>query len=159
MREVTHKIYLFEELSDDAKEVARQWYRDTADGEWIISEGLDSIRAFCDSFSVTMTDYSIGAYGHSYIETNAENRHFRGLKLKAVDRDAMPTGYFLDCTLYETFYDEFKSTGNALKAFVEAIDESLKVIVDELESRLEDEAVDEMIVANEYEFTEDGKRY
>lgn len=159
MREVTTKVYQFSELSDDAKEVARQWYRDTADEYFWLDEGLNSIKAFCNLYGVTITDYSFSICGHSYIETDATNQHFRGLKLKAVDREAMPTGYCMDCSLSNRFYDEFKRTGDALSAFNESIELTVRDIIEDWEASLEDEAVDETIEANQYEFTEDGKIY
>jgi hypothetical protein len=58
--------------------------------------------------------------------------------------------------LWFTFYDEFKRTGNAYAAFVEAIDQAFRDWRNDLEAQLEDEAVDENILCNEYEFTEDG---
>lgn len=159
MREVTTKICQFSELSDDAKEKARQWYRDTADDYFWLDEGLNSIKSFCNLYGVTVKDYSFSLYGHSYFETDATNQHFRGLKLKAVDREAMQTGYCIDLSLANRFYDEFKRTGDALAAFNEAVYLTVRDIIEDWEASLEDEAVDETIEANQYEFTEDGKIY
>jgi len=159
MREVTTKVYQFSELSSDAKEKARQWYRDTADDYFWIDEGLNSIKAFCNLYGVEVKVYSFSLFGHSYLDTDATNQHFRGLKLKAVDREAMPTGYIMDCSLFYTFHDEFKRTGDALAAFNEAIDLTVRDIIEDWEASLEDEAVDETIEANQYEFTEDGEIY
>ena len=158
MRTATVNLYKFDELSDTAKEIAREWWRNGLDYPWW-SESNDSIRAFCDHFGVTVKDYSIGAYQPSYLDTDAENSHFRGVKLKGIDRDYMPTGYCLDCALWQTFYDEFKRTGDALYAFNEAIDAAVKEIREDAEYQYTDECVDEMLTINEYEFTEDGKIY
>ena len=159
MRTEKINVYTFDELNDAAKEKARQWYRETADDYFWLDEGLNSIKAFCDLYGVGIKDYSFTLWGHSYLDTDANNQHFRGLKLKAVDREAMPTGYCMDCSLFYTFYDEFKRTGDALAAFNAAIDLTVRNIVEDWESSLEDEAVDETIEANEYEFTEGGKFY
>ena len=158
MRQQTVNLYKFSELSDDAKEVAREWYRNGLDYPWC-SESNDSIKAFCDHFGVKVKDWSIGVYSPSWITTDAENAHFRGVKLKSIDRDYMPTGYCLDCALWQTFYDEFKRTGDALYAFKDAIDTAVREIVEDIEYQYSDEAVDEMLTINEYEFTEDGKIY
>ena len=158
MREVTIKVCKFSDLSDDAKEKARQWVRDGMEYFWL-DEGLNSIKAFCDLYGIGINDYSFSLWGHSYIETDATNQHFRGFRLKAVDREAMPTGYCLDCTLWQTFHDEFKRTGDALHAFNEAIDAAKSEIVADIEYQYSDEGVDEHILINEYEFTEDGKIY
>ena len=157
MRTETINIYTFDELTDDAKEKAREWYRDGMEYFWW-NDSLDSIKTFADTFRVTIKDYSIGLYCHSYIDTDAENSNFRGLKLKNVDREAMPTGYGLDCALWFTFYDEFKRTGDALRAFNEAIDAAKKEILADIEYQYTDESVDENILINEYEFLENGER-
>ena len=151
-------IYTFDELNDVAKEKAREWYRQGLEYPWF-DESMNSIKCFCDEFGVSIKDYSIGAFSHSYIETDVENSNFRGLKLKNVKRDNMPTGYCLDCELWETFYDEFKRTGDALYAFNNAIDVAVRSIVADAEYQYTDESVDEMLIINEYEFTENGSIY
>lgn len=156
MRQQTVNLYKFDELNVSAKEKAREWYRQGLEYPWF-DESIGSIKAFCDEFGVIIKDYSIGAFCHSYIDTDAENSNFRGLKLKTVKRDNMPTGYCLDCDLWETFYDKFKRNGNALYAFNEAIDAAVRSIVSDAEYQYTDESVDEMITINEYEFTENGE--
>ena len=158
MKTATINIYTFDELPDDAKEVAREWWREGLDYPWW-AESLDSIRAFCDRFGVSIKDYSVGAFSPAWITTDAQNANFRGLKLKTIDRDAMPTGYCLDATLYRVFYDTFKATGDALAAFNEAVDAAVYDIRNDMEWQLSDECVDEMLSINGYEFTEDGKIY
>jgi len=158
MRTEQVTIYTFDELNDVAKDKAREWYRQGLEYPWF-DESMNSIKCFCDEFGVSIKDYSIGAFSHSYIETDVENSNFRGLKLKTVKRDNMPTGYCLDCELWETFYDEFKRTGDALYAFNNAIDVAVRSIVADAEYQYTDESVDEMLIINEYEFTTDGSIY
>lgn len=158
MRTATVQIYTFDELSENAKDVARNWWRQDLEYFWM-DDAMGSVRAFCDHFGVKIKDWSIGGYSPSWITTDAENANFRGVKLRSINRDYMPTGYCLDCALWFTFYDEFKRTGDALYAFNEAIDAAVKEIVEDIEYQYSDEAVDESIACNEYEFTEDGKIY
>ena len=158
MKTATINLYQFNELSDDAKERAREWWRDGLEYFWW-DESIGSIRAFCDHFGVKIKDYSIGAYSPSYMDTDAENANFRGMRLADFTRDAMPTGYCLDCALWQTFYDEFKRTGSALKAFNEAIDAAVTEIKEDAEYQYSDECIDELLVANKYDFTENGKIY
>ena len=158
MRTEQVTIYTFDELNDVAKDKAREWYRQGLEYPWF-DESMNSIKCFCDEFGVSIKDYSIGAFSHSYIETDVENSNFRGLKLKNVKRDNMPTGYCLDCALWQTFYDEFKRTGDALHAFNDAIDNARREIVADIEYQYTDESVDEMLIINEYEFTENGSIY
>lgn len=79
--------------------------------------------------------------------------------MRDIDREKMPTGYCLDCTLWNTFYDQFKKTGDALYAFNDAIDEAVSEIVKDAEWHYSDESIDEMLEINEYDFTENGKLY
>lgn len=160
MREQTIRIYKFDELTDDAKETAREWYRNGIGGEYFFwDDAKESINAFCDHFGASIKNYSIGAFENSWIDTDATKENFRGIKLKSIKRDAMPTGYFLDCAIWQTFYDEFKRTGNALYAFGYAIDIATKEVRNDIEYQYSDEYIDEMLTINEYEFTENGMIY
>lgn len=157
MRTETLNIYTFQELpTDAAKERARDWYRTSSDPAWC-DESRQSIQAFCEHFGVTLRDWSVGAYSPIDYSTNANNQHFRGVKLRDIDRYAMPTGYCLDCTLWQTMHDEFKRTGDAKAAFDAALYEGFKAWRADMESQLEDEYIDEVLAINEYEFTEDGR--
>ena len=52
-----------------------------------------------------------------------------------------------------------KTAGDPLKAFHDAIECAVTDIQKDWEYQYSDEAVEEMLIINEYEFTEDGKRY
>lgn len=155
MRTATIELYKFDELSDDAKDIARNWYLQDIEYPWF-HESIGSIKAFCDHFNVKIKDYSIGAFSPSYLTTDATNANFRCVKLKSINRDNMPTGYCLDCTLWQTFYDQFKRTGDALSAFNDAIDAAVDSIIKDAEYQYTNESVDEMLIINDYEFTIDG---
>lgn len=155
MRQETINIYRFEELSDDAKEKAREWFRTDYEFTWS-DENLDSIKVFCNVFDVTLRDWSVGPYQPYDYKTNATNQNFRGRKLRDFNRDNMPTGYWMDYSLWATFYDEFKKTGDAKHAFKMALDAGFKAWRDDMEYQLSDESVDDSIIMNEYEFTESG---
>ncbi len=159
MRVIEKTIFTFDELSDSAKEKAREWGREIvgSDMNWS-DESKSSIKAFCDHFGVTLTDWSIGAYSPIQYSTDAENHHFRGHKLRDFNRGHMPTGYCLDCSLWQEFYDEFKRTGNAKESFDTAIYAGFKAWRDDLEDQLKDEQIDDFIIANVYEFDENGKK-
>ncbi len=159
MRLATYPVYTFDELSDEAKEKARAWWREGMEYHWW-NESLGSIKAFAEEFNVKVTDWSVSEWGHSYVTTDAEPSDFRGRNLKNIPaRDYMPTGYCLDCTLWETFHDEIKHhKGDLHAAFNEAIEAAVKDIVRDMEYQNSDECVDENISINEYEFYEDGSR-
>ena len=103
MEVIELEIYTFEELDEQARENARAWYRDGLDYPWF-SESIDSIRAFADHFGVKLKDWSLGSgCGRDYIKTDASNANFRGIKLSDIDREATPTGYYLDSDLWYKF--------------------------------------------------------
>ena len=160
MRVEEIKVMQYEELSDSAKESAKDWYRsvDTSYNWW--DDALASIKAFADVFNVKIKNYEIGAYSPSWMDTDAEGENFRGWNKKSIlamkeDR----TGYYLDGIIQDAFVSAFKDTGDAKLAFGYAIDKAVKHIQDDMEYQFSDEAVEEMLVINEYEFTEDGTRY
>jgi hypothetical protein len=157
MRLATYEVYKFDELEASAKEKARNWYRQHMEWFWC-DESLDSIKAFCKEFDVTLKDYEVDAWTY-YFRTDAETSNFRGLKLKHVPRDRKElTGYCLDYTLWYTFHDEFKRTGNALLAFNEAIEAGFIAWRNDLEYQYSDEYIDDFIIGNDYEFYANGER-
>jgi hypothetical protein len=158
MQTITLNLYNVDELEGKAKEKARDWWRYSGELAWS-DESLESIKAFSGHFGVTLKDYSVGPNAPLEFSTNAEKNHFRGVKLKDFDRDHMPTGYCLDCSLWMTFYDIFKKTGDPKAAFDAAIHAGFKDWRADMESQLEDEHIDEHLIANEYQFTENGSFY
>jgi hypothetical protein len=158
METVEVNIFKFNELSEAAKEKARDWWRTDIDFAWS-DESLGSIKAFCEHFGASLTSWSVGVCSPYEFATDATNANFRGLKVADIDRDQMPTGYCLDCTLWFTMHDEFKRTGDAKAAFVEALDQAFREWRSDMESQMEDDYIDENLEINEYTFTEDGTRW
>ena len=158
MRTETIEVYKFDELSDDAKEKARDWWRFREDF-FGCEDGLDSIKTFCNHFGVRLKTWNVAPYANPDYSAEYFNSHFRGMKLKDFKRDHMPTGYCLDCDLWITFYDQFKTTGSAKKAFDDALWKGFIALRNDMESQLSDEYIDEHLIINEYEFTEDGKLF
>jgi hypothetical protein len=158
MRVIEKTIYQFNELSDEAKSTARNWYRSCDDGFWN-EEYKDSINTFIEHFGASLTDWNIGPYAPIDYKVAFDNSNFRGIKLCGFKLVYMPTGFCADCDLWGTFYAEFKRTGNAKHAFEQAVYAGFKAWRDDWEYQLSDDAVDESIIANEYEFYENGKRF
>ncbi|HSH66704.1 MAG TPA: hypothetical protein VLB84_13145 [Bacteroidia bacterium] len=157
MRTKTINIYAFEELPKETKQAVIENFRnDPHLCQFALEDGIRSMKAYCDHFGVNLKDWQIGAYCRAYAITDADNYHFRGLKLKACDREFMPTGYCIDWDFFSVFYDEFKRTGDAKQAFEYGLGNGIRAIVKDCESCYEDEYIIETIEANEYEFLEDG---
>lgn len=156
METIEIQVYTFNELDDTAKEKARDWYRDGLEYPWF-SEAIDSIRAFCNHFNVGLLNWQLGSYGNDYIKTSATNANFRGVKLADIDREQMPTGYSLDCDLWHEFHDQFKRTGDAKYAFEQALEAAMSAIRRDIDYQYTDEAIDEILIFNEYRFLKSGE--
>lgn len=158
MRTACKTVFFLSELSDSARERALETMRGWSDIYGWSDESLQSIRAFCDSFGVRLTEYSIGPWLQIEYKTDATNANFRGVKLRDINRDEMPTGYCLDCTLWQGFFDEFKRTGDSLHAFGVALDAAFNEWRNDWEDAYSDESLAELAEINEYEFYENGER-
>jgi hypothetical protein len=161
MQTIQLEIFKFHELSEAAKATARDNWRERdqyLDFAWS-DEAIQSIQTFCEHFGARLTNWSVGAHSPYSYDVDAPHSLFRGLKVAEVNRDYMPTGYCLDCTLWYTFHDEFKRTGCASKAFEAALDAAFKDWRSDMESQLEDDYIDEHLEINEYDFTASGKRW
>lgn len=158
MQTVTLNLYTIDELDDKAKERARDWWRSAGELFWC-DESRESIQEFCSRFGASLDDWSVGPFAPIDYKVSAEQRNFRCVRLSTFPRDFMPTGYCLDCTLWQTFHDEFKRTGSAKLGFEAAIEAGFKAWRDDMEGQQEDDYIDDFLAANNYQFTEDGRFY
>jgi hypothetical protein len=157
MRTVTVDVYQFDELNEDAQEKATEWVKNNIHDLYAWhDEAKQSIEAFCDKFGVTLHNYRVSPWERIDYKTNANNSHFRRVRLSHINREEMPTGYCLDCDLMCAFYDEFKSTGDALRAFNHALDAGLYAWRQDWEYVYSNEGITDFLRANEYEFTASG---
>lgn len=159
MQTISLTLYSFDELDEAGQQRAIDDWRASGTEYFWLDESLDSLKTFCQFFGVTVKDYSIGTWGHSYVDTDAENKHFRGRKLRHFSADNMPTGYCGDYPLWNTFYNVFKASGDALRAFNDAIDTWVTDTVRDMEWQESDEFIAEHLAANEYRYTADGRVY
>lgn len=155
MRTIEKTIYKFDELSESAKERAREWYRMGLDYPWW-DEVKSSLSSFCDEFGISVLDYSMGDSRRAFIKTDASPKNFRGLKLSQFDREAMPLLFGFDIALRYSFADEWKKTSDPFYAFGIALESFLREVENDVEYQFSDEAVDESIEANGHEFDEFG---
>lgn len=149
----THTVtsYLFGELSDSAKENARDWYRCGAlDWDWWDSVYEDASRVF-----LTITGFDLGGA-----------QKCDGMLSKGVHDTvkAIIAEHGKHCDTYKLAQEYYrrKHIGNPMdeEEFTQQLLEEYRVVLEkEYEYLLSDECVDESIEANEYEFTEDGFRF
>ena len=66
MRTETIKIHTFNELSDNAKNVAREWFRES--GDMCYEECVDSMKAFAEAVGIHLNDWTLNIEpGRSYV--------------------------------------------------------------------------------------------
>lgn len=160
MQQVTINIYQYSELSEQAKEKAKDWYFGTGFEYCWINESIDSLKAFCSQFGIKLLDWSLCPHSYSYIKTNAEHDFFRDFTLKhALALPEYPIGYCMDETLRQSFIEYFKEKGSAWLAFQHAIGKAKYAILSDMEYQESDEYIAEIMEANQYTFTETGKRF
>jgi len=124
--------YSFEELSESSKTRAVANYSYNLEYPWF-SEAKDSLEAFVRAHHGRILDYSLSDEVYrSYVKTTVDRTYFRGVKLKEFNRDHMPTGVWLDCSLWANFYDEFKKTGDGYQAYLDAIESFLRDLASEI---------------------------
>jgi hypothetical protein len=155
MQKVEIQVFSFDELEDKAKEKAREVFRSTWEYPWF-DENMASAKAFIKHFGGAMLTWSVGDTRHSFIKTDLTKDNFRGVKLKDFSRDHMPTGYMADCSLWEEFYDTFKTTGDAMYAYQQAIESFLCYVSRDVEDYFSDSNIDETLTLNEYDYLADG---
>lgn len=162
MREITVKLYQYGELSDKAKEKAREWFR----------EGYDGYQSW-EYIKEDATNIGLE------IESLDQHRANRGGFVTSAPEciEDILANHGKDCETYKTakkyeetfqvlegmrdkddpkFEDEFEK---AEHEFLHDLLEDYRIMLDrEIECQNSDEVVAENIEANEYEFTENGKR-
>lgn len=147
MRTIETTIYTFDELSERAKENARNWYREGAlDYEWwdFIYEDAERIGLKLESFDLGRRLHATG-----YLLTSGRD----------VCRSIIAE-YGNTCATYKLAIEHLYSREPFDdEGFLrELLEEYAWMLQQEYEYLLSDECVDESIVANEYEFTENGSR-
>lgn len=165
MKTKTINIYSFDELSDDAKETARNWYRDGAlDYDWweFVYEDAERVGLKITGFDLDRRRHAEGKFtdapedvaGSILKEHGDTCETYKTAAQFIADRASLIADLedgteVEDTEAYEDLKEEF------LKSLLE--DYSI-ILQNEYEYQLSDECVDETIRANDYEFLESGKR-
>jgi hypothetical protein len=165
----TRTLFTFDELSDTAKDKARNWFREHAlDYEW-----WDFTYEDASNVGIKITGFDLGrgeeitgkvdqceATAHLIVKDHGEGcdtyataaayLRERDAAIEAAPKDEAGEvdEYELDAKLDE-LDEEFTK---------DILADYLTALRNEYEYRMSDKAVDEDIQANEYEFTEEGKR-
>lgn len=195
MKTIETKVYNFDELSDDAKEKARQWCRENDDfsfhAESVLEDakecakliGIDIDNIYYSGFSSQGDGacfegaYSYKAGGLKAIKEHAPKDKELHRIAKAL-QDAQKAQFYniharvkqsghyshSGCTNIDVYhndrpYDSIKQEDAIKEALRDFMDWIYKQLEKEYEYHSEDAQVDESINANEYTFTETGKRF
>ena len=159
MKTISTEVFTFDELSDDAKEKARDWYREHAlEYDWYES-------VYEDAAQVGLKITSFGL---------ERDRHAKGnfTKPETEVANAIIANHGEKCETYKTAQAYLTVanglTGESDSALLEIEDNDfLRSLLDdysillqhEYEYLLSDECVDDNIRVNEYTFTATGKRF
>lgn len=171
MKIIQTTVYTFDELSDKAKEKARDWYREGAlDYDWwdSVYEDAANIGLKISEFDIDRASYVKASFmasaeetAHKIEEEHGENcETFKDAKNYLKERDALintapkdENGEFADEYELDNKLDELD------QEFLKTLCEDYRIMLTkEYEYLMSDESVDENIGANEYTFTETGKR-
>ena len=204
MRYLTIKAFKFSELSERAKETARENYRKEYECDQLpwADENSESIRKICEALNCS---YEIDSYNHcdlefkgedevlllegarayayvwnNFIEPNLTPKFICGCKIKdkfhygCVSKDSINyyskvtkefncpfTGYCADMLLLDAFNvwkDDLREFETTVECFLNRVGYAIENFLDSEEEYYDsDEYVEDMIIANDYEFTEDGE--
>lgn len=175
MRKIEVNLYEFEELSAEAKEKAIEKNRTiNVDFDWWdwIYEGMSEIGVKINSFDIYYKTIDITIEDSQYTAEKAIENYNEGMEVVKIskqfikDRDALikRLGEGNDIAGYsvkEEFIDEYDEEIEYLEEEYrkEMAEEILSWLIEDYEYLQTDEAIAETLIANEYEFTEDGTIY
>jgi hypothetical protein len=163
MKIIETKVFEFYELSEDAKEKAREWYREGAlDYEWwdSVYEDAENIGLKITSFDLDRNRHAEGFFTMSAFEVSE----------KIIQEHGKDCETFKTAINFQSKYNEIPIDEDGEKdtytvktlgmEFSKSLLEDYSIMLqNEYEYLLSDESVDDTIRANEYTFTENGKRF
>lgn len=156
MKIIETKVYTFDELSDSAKEKAREWYRNNClDYEWfdLIYDDAKSIGLKLTTFGLDRDRHAEGVFTNGALEcANAiESQHGESCEtFKTAKAFLAARGGIVDAAKLDDCETQFLAS---------ILEDYAIILQKEFEYLLSDESVDNIILTNEYTFTESGKRF
>lgn len=173
MREETITLYRFEELEEEVQEkVLAEYWDINVDYEWweFVFENAERIGLEIEEFDIAGRAYCKGKW--------IENAEYAARRILQEHGEMCETykdaeGFLKDLALsktefegredYDPEYEEFEESteyADLEDVFLNTLCEDYRIILEsEYEYLTRDVAIKETIEANEWEFTEDGKRY
>lgn len=177
MREKIIKLYQFGELSAEGQEKAIETVRGWDDLYAWNDDNVASAQEFASHFGLSKLDWSVGPYTYSHASANIQHdradlkgvRLFKFLMnsglLRKGGKDLLGGECpFTGCGMDEALLDpirKFMERPDPRKTYQELINDCLESWVaawkEDWEHTYTDESIKQLILANEYEFTENGK--
>lgn len=166
-KQITITAYTFDELSDKAKENARQWMREGIDVDW----WSDQVTEDAAQVGIKITGWDIGR-ARAIDLTFEDSAHLSAKRImeehgEACDTWEIARGFLQLQAGTQAAYDAGDITEEEAndrheaetEAFTNEIGEAYLVLLDEAyQDAMYGEGLDETIEANDYLFTEDGSR-
>jgi hypothetical protein len=168
MKTIEVKVFTFDELSEAAKEKAREWYRNGAlDYDWWLFTYDDAkyIGLKLTGFDLDRNRHATGQFifeAKDVIEAILSNHGETCETYKTAENFKSQLFPLLEkeSELEYRDYDLEGEISDLEDEFLNSLLEDYSIILqNEYEYLMSDEAVNETILANEYEFLEDGTRY
>lgn len=168
MKTVQIEIYRFSELSPRSKEnVFAHFREDPTLASDVADEIIDSVKCFCKTFGITLKDiyFDNSDWKATFPKLDEDNEETVGefLSSRLPKNDCPFTGVCHDETLLDPVRKNLNNTSTDTEDLRSVLSDSLYAICwahrDEIEYLYSDEALTELIEANDYEFTEDGRIY
>lgn len=172
MRTMEIKVYQFNELSEKAKDTAKQNYKNIFGYAWS-QEAIDSLDALAKRFGAKLKDYAIDWFNGSYSSAEFDAPEMEREEIAAILKtlgsydpitlqghgDCKLTGFCMDESAIDGFRRAFFAGESDLAALLQcAFDSWLKDGQADAEGQYEDEQFAEHCEANGYEFDERGER-
>lgn len=174
-RVIETTIYSFDELSEEAKEFARDNFRNDGDLWGWQCEWWNSAQAFSKiaPIRITSADYDRADVDIEWTDDDAiadlsglrawkwlQNNYWFKWAANEKQGACTLTGYCGDCSFADTFAEYEKnplSVPDLKQVFYESAQEWVQQARSDMEYSHSDEAIDSLIECNEYEFTELGE--
>ena len=172
MKTIEVKVYQFGELSEKAKERAKQKHAELFGYAWQ-DEAIASLKALAEAFGAKLKNYEVDFFNTSHSgatfdvpELSREEIRERLSSLGSYDPKTFKgnggcklTGYCADDDALDGFRQAFEGGESDLETLLQAgFDSWLKAAQTDCEDQYEDEQFGETCEANGYEFREDGRR-
>ncbi len=171
MRTIETTLYHYNELTPEAQERAREWYRNCADDGYLWRESRDSLDQFLSEFNADFrrgNQYSIRVNGGYAMECDISEMSYVRLWKYLQNNHGEVIRKIGNCQFTGACWDECLLDGIAefmrkpyrtdFESLLYSCCEDLRIAVEaEIDYQNSGEAIAESILANEYEFNDHGE--